>query len=231
MNSELSDNREEKYRRTAIVGEELKDNLNVISGFGTYREKSKIFSKYVGFVKERDNIISVSPLNNVYVPKKDDFVIGQIVKTGYSNWSVDINAPFDAMLSLYDIREFVKDGEDIEKYYKIGDVLYINVSVATKSRFINVSMKSNVCKKLYGGIVISLIPSRVQRVIGRQGSMIKLITQKTGCHIIVGQNGLIWINGDNTETAINAVRFVEQNFLERHLTQKMEEKLTNNEFS
>ncbi|MCK5040615.1 MAG: KH domain-containing protein [Candidatus Aenigmarchaeota archaeon] len=219
-----------EYRRTAIVGEEIQDNLNIISGFGTYRENSKIFSKYVGFVKERDNIISVSPLNNIYVPKKDDFVIGEVIRVGYNNWSININSPFDAMLSLYEIREFVKDGEDIEKYYKIGDILYIHVSVATKSRFINVSMKNNVCKKLYDGIVIPVVPSRVQRVIGRKGSMIKLITEKTGCNILVGQNGLIWIKGDNAQVAIKAIRHVESNFLERHLTQRMEEKLTNNEF-
>ena len=231
MNPETQNSAEEKYRRTAIAGEELKNDLNVISGFGTYREKSRIFSKYVGFVKEKDNIISVSPLNNTYIPKKDDFVIGIITKTGFNNWSVNINGPFDAMLSLYDIREFVKDDEDIEKYYKVGDVLYINISVATKSRFFNVSMKNNVCKKLYDGILIYVVPSRVQRIIGRMGSMIKMITKKTGCHIIVGQNGVIWIKGDNTEAAIKAIHFVEENFLERHLTQKMEEKLTRDEFN
>ncbi len=219
-----------EYRRTAIIGEELKDDINIISGFGTYRENSKIFSKYVGFVKEKDNIIYVSPLNSVYLPKKDDFVIGQITRSGYNNWSVDINSPFEAMLPIYEIREYVKDGEDIEKYYKIGDVLYINVCAVTKSRFVNVSMKNNACKKLYDGRIIPVMPSRVQRVIGRQGSMIKLITQKTGCNITVGQNGLIWIKGENTELAIKAVRFVEKNFIERQLTKKLEEKLTNNEF-
>jgi exosome complex component RRP4 len=36
----------------------------------------------------------------------------------------------------------------------------------------------------------------VPRVIGKKGSMIKLLKQMTKCEITVGQNGNIWIKGE-----------------------------------
>ncbi|OYT35462.1 MAG: RNA-binding protein [Candidatus Aenigmarchaeota archaeon ex4484_52] len=216
------------YSDSAICGELLKDDLNIIAGQGTWRENSKIFSKYTGFVKEKNNIISVTPLNGVYMPKKDDFVIGQILRVGFNNWSVDINSPFVAMLYLSELKEFIKNGDDIENYYRKGDVLYLNISAVTKSKFVNVSMKPTMCKKLYDGLIISVCPTRVKRIIGKSGSMIKLIIQKTGCNILVGQNGLVYLNNGNIDLAIKTIRFIEKKFLEKNLTKRVEEELNSN---
>ena len=86
--------------------------------------------------------------------------------------------------------------------------------------------------KLEGGFIFRIIPSRVPRVIGREGSMVNLIKEKTGCNITVGQNGWIWIKGPNTDSEIKARRAIEiisEKVYMGGLTEKMENWFEENE--
>ena len=60
-------------------------------------------------------------------------------------------------------------------------------------------------RKLIGGRIIKVSPHKVPRIIGKQGSMISLLKERTGCKIIVGQNGKVWIKGENFENEMKAV--------------------------
>ena len=51
-------------------------------------------------------------------------------------------------------------------------------------------------------------PNIVPMVIGKEGSMIKLIKDETGCNITVGQNGFVWIKGDSVENELLAKKAV-----------------------
>jgi exosome complex component RRP4 len=43
-------------------------------------------------------------------------------------------------------------------------------------------------------------------VIGKQGSMVKMIKDASGCDVVVGQNGWIWIKGTpETEAKVEAI--------------------------
>jgi exosome complex component RRP4 len=57
-------------------------------------------------------------------------------------------------------------------------------------------MKLRGLGKIDEGIIMQINPNKVPRVIGKEGSMINLIKEETGCQITVGQNGYIWIKGD-----------------------------------
>ena len=50
--------------------------------------------------------------------------------------------------------------------------------------------------KFRGGIIVDITPTKVPRLIGKKGSMINMIKDKTNCKIIVGQNGLVWVKGE-----------------------------------
>ena len=50
--------------------------------------------------------------------------------------------------------------------------------------------------KFRGGIIVDIAPTKVPRLIGKKGSMINMIKDKTQCKIVVGQNGLVWVKGD-----------------------------------
>ena len=55
------------------------------------------------------------------------------------------------------------------------------------------------------------------RVIGKEGSMVILIKQATGCNVMVGQNGLIWIDGE-PEAEVIAEKAILKINAEAHLS-------------
>lgn len=63
--------------------------------------------------------------------------------------------------------------------------------------------------------------------------MVKQIIEYTGANILVGQNGLVWINGGNMSLAAKAVKKVEEEAHTDGLTDRMaewlEEKTEDNE--
>lgn len=78
--------------------------------------------------------------------------------------------------------------------------------------------------KIEGGRIIKINSQKVPRVIGKQGSMISLIKEKTGSEITVGQNGLVWIVGtpDGELLAEKAVRLIEDKAHTEGLTERMQ---------
>ena len=91
--------------------------------------------------------------------------------------------------------------------------IYANVdevSSVSKSKSINLSMKSRKCRKLRGGRLIKVVPSKVPRIIGRSGSMVELIKNSTGTQIVVGQNGLVWVKGENEDLATEAILLIDE---------------------
>ena len=87
-------------------------------------------------------------------------------------------------------------------------------------------MKSRGLGKLEGGMIIKINSKKVPRVIGKEGSMVSLIKNKTNCNITVGQNGFIWIKGDKIEDELlakKAIMFVVEKSYISGLTKKVEE--------
>jgi exosome complex component RRP4 len=76
-------------------------------------------------------------------------------------------------------------------------------------------------RKLDEGIILKVSPVKVPRIIGKGGSMITMIKEKTGCRIMVGQNGIIWLSGPDSEKekiAVNTINFIEENAHKEGLT-------------
>jgi len=86
-------------------------------------------------------------------------------------------------------------------------------------------MKMRGFGKIEGGMIISVSPNKVPRIIGKEGSMVKLIKTATGCNITVGQNGKVWISGSSTEKEVatkKIVEFIVDNSVIHGLTEKVE---------
>lgn len=226
LNLENQTTEEHESNRLVLPGEEIADSLELLPGHGAFRDGSKVLSKYVGIVRQKGSVVSVTPLNGVYFPQERDYVIGEIVSVGFSNWTVNINSPYDATLSTNDAQEFIERNADLTKYYRLGDLIFARVSNVTSTGFINVATKDPKGRKLIGGIVINISPAKVPRLIGKAGSMINLIKDKTGCLISVGQNGRVWLKGENEDVAIAAVHKISELAHTTGLTDKMDEFLT-----
>ena len=98
-----------------------------------------------------------------------------------------------------------KDG--LDEVMDIGDMVVANVWNVNR-RGIDLSIKRRGLGKIEEGLIVEVNPNKVPRIIGKEGSMINLIKEQTGCSITVGQNGFVWIKGDKIENELLAKKAV-----------------------
>ena len=81
--------------------------------------------------------------------------------------------------------------------------------------------------KFKGGIIVDISPTKVPRLIGKKGSMINMIKDKTNCKIVVGQNGLVWVKGneDMEQLTREVIHLIEAEAHTSGLTNKIKNKL------
>lgn len=204
-------------------GDLISEEEDVRPGTGVYQTNSKIYSKYIGSVRYTDGKVYVTPMSGRYIPEEGDIVIGEVSRVSYSSWNIDLDSPYEGMLKIDTaVDEYIDlDEDELTDYYDVGDAVVVKVTSVSEGKDVNLSMMDRRCRKLKGGRIISVAPSKVPRVIGKQGTMVKQIKQKTGCKVIVGQNGLVWINGENENLAARAVKKVEREAHTSGLTQKI----------
>jgi len=179
---------------------------------GAYEENNKIYSKYLGTVHYSGQNIEVRPMSGRYMPSAGDTIIGEITRVSYSRWTVEFNSAYEGSLNIADATdEYVDlDEDDLSDFYEVGDAVVIKVKSVTEGMDVDMTMTDKRCRKLEGGRIIEISPSKVPRVIGKKGTMVKQINEKTNCNIIVGQNGQVWISGDKANLAARAVKKVER---------------------
>lgn len=202
---------EKEGRKIVIPGEAIGDSKSGRAGHGTYFDGDKIVSKFLGILREIKGYLSVVPLAGIYVPDVRDKIIGVITDVQKFGWIVDINSPWKGFLSLSEgVDQFVDKRVDISRFFDVGDVIYTEVQDVRRGSDVQLSMKSPIARKLRGGMLIKITPSKVPRLIGKSGSMIDMIKEKTKTVIRVGQNGVVWLNGEDTRKAVRAVRVIEE---------------------
>jgi len=218
-----------KVRNIVIVGEFIDERKGRKISNTVYEEDGKVYSKVIGIPKIDENEINVIPLNFSYIPKVGDKIIGIIKEVETSGWIVDINSPYLAFLPLGEaVTTFVDIlRTDLTKFYNVEDIIYCKVIKVSEDKVINVSMKDEECKKLEDGTIIPITPTKVARVIGKGGSMINLIKEKTKSEIIVGQNGYIYVKGGNIEKVLEAILLIERESQVYGLTDKVKALLEN----
>lgn len=210
--------------RPIVIPGEAVGGPGLKPGPGTYSEGGQLFAAQLGIRDERDGLVSVIPLNGRYIPERGDAVIGEVVDQGPSHWLVDINSPYPAPLHATESPWRVEFG-DTSRYLKVGDVIMCHVLSVDEIKRVQLTMQDREARKLSGGVLIEVSPTKVPRVIGKQGSMLSLITDLTRCRIYVGQNGRIWLDGDDRDTAIavRAIRLIEERSQAFGLTEAVRE--------
>lgn len=207
-----------------IPGEVLADD-DYYPGRGTFKEDGKICSSLMGLVSLRNKKIRVIPLKSKYVPKKGDVVIGKIEDVRFSMWDVDINSPYSGILPAFEV--FGREKKELNKMFDVGDVLFLRVVEVDEVKKAKLGLKGRGMGKFNGGIVVEITPTKVPRLIGKKGSMINMIKDKTQCKIVVGQNGLVWVKGeeDMEQLTKNIIHLIESEAHTSGLTDKIKRKL------
>ena len=211
-------------KNLVIPGQILADD-DYYPGRGTFKENGKVCSSLIGLVSLRNKKIRVIPLKSKYVPKKGDVVIGKINDVRFSMWDVDINSPYSGILPAFEV--FGRDKKELNKVYDVGDVLFLRVIDVDEVKKAKLGLKGRGLGKFKGGIIVDISPTKVPRLIGKKGSMINMIKNKTNCKIVVGQNGLVWVKGDEDMEQLtkNIIHLIEAEAHTSGLTNKIKNKL------
>ena len=208
-----------------VVPGELFAEDDYYPGRGTFEDDGKICSKLLGLVSLRNKKISVIPLKSKYLPKKGDVVIGKIDDVRFSMWGVDINSPYSGILPASEV--FGREKKELSRVFDIGDVLFLRIVDVDEVKKVKLGLKGRGMGKFKGGVIVDIAPTKVPRLIGKKGSMINMIKDKTGCKIVVGQNGLVWVKGneDMEQIVKNIIKLIEKEAHTSGLTDRIKNKL------
>ena len=211
-------------REIVVPGQIVAKGLDFLPGDGTMREGENIIATRFGLGEEAGKVVRVISIFGAFIPRRNNVIIGRVTDITFNGWLIDVDSALQGFLPIDEVPRFINKNE-MDQFLAIGDVVAAKIW-SIKSRGIDLALKGKGLGRLEGGFIFRIIPSRVPRVIGREGSMINLIREKTGCNITVGQNGWIWIKGqtvDNEILARKAVEFVADKVHITGLTEKVEE--------
>lgn len=214
---------ESKERKVVVPGEVIVSGEDFLPGEGVARKGDDVVAMKFGLSEQVGRVVKIIPLSGAYVPRRNNVVLGRVIDVLYNGWLVDVDCSGNAFLPVAESPRFIPQNE-MDQFLAIGDVISAKIW-SIKGRGIDLAMKGRGLGKLEGGFMFLVNPSRVPRIIGREGSMIKLIKDETGCNITVGQNGWIWVKGESTDKEIkarNAIKFVADKVHLGGLTDQME---------
>lgn len=221
----------EKEKKIVIPGEIIVSGLKYLAGEGCMKEGNDIIAIKYGLSTIENNLVKVIPLRGVYLPRVGNIVIGQVVDILFNGWAINIFAPHQGFLPFNEVPGMQSLGgtfsgtiaRDASEYYDIGDILVLKVK-NVQARSVTLTMKEKGLIKINSGLIVKVIPIRVARIIGKKGSMVNAIKEVTKTKIVVGQNGLIWLKGENPEAELltkKAIEMVAENPLLDGLTEKV----------
>ena len=194
-------------RKIVVPGEIIISGEDFLPGEGTRREENNIVASKFGLAEEAGRVVKIIPIFGAFVPRRNNVVIGRVTDITHAGWLIDIDSASSGFLPIEESPRFINRNE-MDQYLAIGDVISAKIWTV-KNKGIDLTIKGKGLGKLEEGFIFRIIPSRVPRVIGREGSMVNLIKERTGCSITVGQNGWIWIRGHSLEAEIKARKAVE----------------------
>ncbi len=216
--------KDKNNREIVIPGEVIAKGQDYLPGEGTEKIGEEIIAIRYGLAEEFNRLIRVIPLSGVYQPRNGNVIIGEVENITFYGWVIGLDAPEDAFLPLQEVPKYVsKDG--LSDVFDIGDMVVAKI-VGITNRGIDLTVKGRGLGKIDGGIIMQINPSKVPRIIGKEGSMINLIKKESNCDITVGQNGLIWIIGDEIENELlvkKAVNFIAERSFAQGLTDEIQE--------
>jgi len=190
--------------RIVMPGELVADKPERISY--AYVENGKTYSTVVGLFSEGKLV----PLEGPYEPLPDDLIVGIISEVRFSGYSVDTNSPYVGFLSSREIRE----------RFNMGDAIFARIVKVDEVK----NMDIGDAKKLPEGRLVRVSSVKIPRIIGKKNSMVDMIRANTGCEVIAGRNGYVWITGKgDSNLAERAIRMIEAQAHTHGLTDRVAE--------
>lgn len=195
-------------------------------GEGAFREDHKIYSSILGLAELRGRTIVVVPLQGIYYPKIGDVVIGKVLNSSPTGMRIDINSLYTAAIFPSQTLEGGRRGGERLVQYDVGENIIAKIISFDRTHDPILTTDEEGLGRLVGGRIIKIHPTRVPRIIGKKGSMIKMIKEETNQKIRIGQNGVIWISAENDfieDIIVAIIRKIEREAHTSGLTDRIKE--------
>lgn len=212
-----------KDRDIAVPGQILAEGMDYLPSGKAVRTDNGVVATTIGLVSVKGRVLKVIPLSGRYSPRRDDTVVGIVTEIGKYGWRVNINAPYDSEINVRDASSSFTNSNNLSRIYRPDDFVLASITEITDKKYIKLSTKFRPNGLLRGGVVIEVSPSKIPRIIGREGSMIRTLKDEGHCDIFVGQNGWVWIKGDAGNVALvsKAIRKIESDSHTKGLTEEV----------
>lgn len=174
----------------------VENGLGFMSGHGTYVTEDKMFASVAGLAERVNKLITLKPLKTRYIGEIGDVIVGRIREVQQKRWKVDTNSKLDSVLLLSsvnlpggELRRKTADDELMMKQFLMkGDLISAEVQSIFSDGSLSIHTRSMKYGKLNQGTLVRVYPTLVKR---RKTHFHSL---PCGAHIILGNNGYIWIS-------------------------------------
>ena len=220
-------------KKQLVTPGELLAEGEYIAGENTFKEENKIYASRIGLVDLNNKNVSLVALRAFYYPKVGDMIIGTVKEVGFNGWTIEIQAPYVALLRASDVlsRPFKPQNDELSQVLSAGDLIVAKIASFDRAHDPQLTVAEPGLGKITRGQITRVTPTKIPRVIGRKGSMISMIKKETGCQIILGLNGVILVTGKTSEDedlALMAIRKIDEEShtsgLTDRITQLLKEK-------
>ena len=165
------------------------------AGSGTIAENNEFIATRLGWLNERNDVVSVLPINSAYMPRSGDLIIGYVAEVRNNLWFFDVNGPFQALLPM-SLAPWKVEYGSTRQHLGIGDAALARIQEVDETHNMVLTMKGVGLRRLNEGAVVSIPVNLVDTLRGENNATLSRIRDVTNCRIIVGDNGRVWIHGD-----------------------------------
>lgn len=160
----------------------------------TYTDGVKTYATVLSLQNDDGKLI---PLDGPYEPLVEDVVVGYVTEVKYDSYNIAVNAAYHGRLS----------GRDSRDTFRLGDIVSTRIISVDEVRDIDLADG----RKLLNGRIEKISPVKVPRLIGKKNSMINMIANATGCQLVVGRNGNVFVsNTGDHGLACKMIKFIEE---------------------
>jgi len=210
-NSQMTTEGASRPQKTVVLpGEEISLGGST-AGTGTFTEGGRVFAQFLGLKVEHRGVVSVVPLSGVYNPRQGDTLIGHVIDTGPSNWTLDVRTSQPCSLHVNDVPWKVDFG-DTARYIAVSESVLCRVLKVDELKRVFITLSGPGLRKLEGGQIIEVPHTKVSRIVGSRGATLDKLKKWTNCRIFAAANGRVWIDGDlaDMKVAVEAVHLIER---------------------
>ena len=219
-----------KDKDIVVPGQVLAEGMSYIPSGKAVRNGEAITSTVVGKISNKGHVVKVVPLFEKYAPKLGDKIIGKVVSMNNYGWTLDIGVPVKCELDLREgSQSFIETGK-MSQFFAVGDLVFVEI-IGNRNGTFKVSAKDRLYRRLPSGHLINVDSGLIPRIIGKQGSMINTLKDESGCNVVIGQNGYVYVHCDDTKNVFKvqeAIKLIESDTTSSGLTEKVKKMLGGN---